>query len=182
MNTVIFTSILLLCVGNISADFDAEFDHQSTTSSPPAKIFLSSHTVNLLNRQINAEQSAAYSYQFLSSHFKNQGRHKLADQFKEWAEEEYQHANELADYMLLRRGNLVYHRINEPRFSESQLTVDGALQFVLSKEQEVYDSILNIHRMCNDPSMEDFLVKFLDEGIESVRKAFDLLQEYNRIR
>jgi len=180
MKTLVFASILLLTFSACAVEFEHETSNDNI--SPPLKIFLSTHTINLMNRQINAEQTAAYNYLFLSSHFKNQGRQKLSDQFKKWSDEENQHANELADYMILRRGNLVYHKINEPRFSEAQLTVNGALEFVMDKEQEIYDSILNIHKMCNDPSMEDFLVKFLDEGIESVRNAFDLLQEYNRMQ
>jgi len=181
----LLASLLLLKIV-ASANYDSanfEFDHETTSETPiTAKIFLSTHTVNLLNRQINVEQSAAYHYLFLSSHFKNQGRKKLATQFKAWSDEETQHANELADYLILRRGSLVYHKINEPRFNEAQLTVNGALKFVLDKEVEVYDSILNVHNMCKDPSMEDFLVPFLNEGIESVRKAHDLVQEYNRMQ
>lgn len=185
----LLASLLLLVKIATSANYDSanfEFNHETASAEETpitsSKIFLSTHTVNLLNRQINVEQSAAYSYLFLSSHFKNQGRNKLATQFKAWSDEETQHANELADYLILRRGNLVYHKINEPRFLEAQLTVNGALKFVLDKEVEVYESILNVHNMSNDPSMEDFLVPFLNEGIESVRKAHDLVQEYNRMQ
>jgi len=183
LTSLLLVKIVAVYSANYENSANFEFDHETSTENPPtAKIFLSTHTVNLLNRQINVEQSAAYHYLFLSSHFKNQGRKKLAAQFKAWSDEETQHANELADYLILRRGSLVYHKINEPRFNEAQLTVNGALKFVLDKEVEVYDSILNVHNMCKDPSMEDYLVPFLNEGIESVRKAHDLLQEFSRMQ
>jgi len=150
------------------------------------KYNLSQATEAMINNQINIELSASHTYLALYSFFMNdkQSFQGFAKYFKYCSEEEMIHANKFIDYQNIRGGNVTIRNIPTPQFylfNNNKSILYQAIEFVLNLEQNVYDSLMNIHRTCNDKGLEVFLDDFIKEQLESQFELATLLRKLERI-
>ena len=73
----------------------------------------------LLNRQINLELAASYSYLSLAAYFSRTevARHGFAKRFRAASREEWTHAQKLIDYQNSRGGRVVFNEVKLKLFS-----------------------------------------------------------------
>lgn len=128
-----------------------------------------------INKQINMELNAHYQYLALAAYYDQddmalKGFVKL---FKEFAEEEHEHAWKLIKYQNVRGGRVVFSAINRP-VQQDWATPLAAIEFVLDLEKQVNQSLLDLHKVAsdhNDPHLTNYLEEeFLKEQVESINK------------
>jgi len=128
-----------------------------------------------INKQINMEMFASYSYMALASHFNRDdvALKGLAKFFKESSDEERGHAQKFMGYQALRGGRVVFQPINRPSSTEWDSAL-SAMEFVLKLEKEVQQALLELHKVAsthNDAHMTKMLEDdFLDEQVESIHQ------------
>ncbi|KAG0245782.1 ferritin-like superfamily [Mortierella sp. GBAus27b] len=138
-----------------------------------------------VNNQISQELQAAQVYLSLSAWAGNvnQSLPGLEKFFRESAEEERQHAQQLIDYQNRRGGKVVLQTLQAPESNWS--SARNAIESTLQLEKDVNKSLLNLHKVAddnNDPQLCDFLENgYLDEQSESVKKIADLVVQLNRV-
>jgi ferritin heavy chain len=137
-----------------------------------------------LNKQINMELTASYTYQSMAFYF---DRHDVAlpgfsKFFKHNSEEEREHAEKFMSYLNKRGGRVTYGDVKAPQ-TEWGTGLD-ALNAALQLERDVNESLLNLHAVAtanNDPHLSDFLEsEFLDEQVEAIKKLGDLITRLKR--
>lgn len=121
-----------------------------------------------LNKQINIEFQAFYSYLALSAWFEDQNLSGFASWFKaQGAEEKNIHAMKLFDYVNDRDGRVCLEAIPKPR-SEFGNTAD-ALDYAFQIEQNNTHSIHELYQLAQqekDLSTASMLKWFIDEQVE----------------
>lgn len=126
-----------------------------------------------LNRQVNLELSAFYSYTAMSSHFASTdgAMRGTAAFFRAQATEEMGHANMFMDYIISRGGDLNLSDIRTPNVTSFN-NVMQAMEHALEMEIHVTDSLLALYEIAEsagDRSMADFLDgNFIAEQVESM--------------
>ncbi|KAH9518502.1 hypothetical protein Btru_016964 [Bulinus truncatus] len=139
-----------------------------------------------INRQINMELYASYTYQSMAFYFDRDdvalpGFHKF---FKKQSEEEREHAEKLMKYQNKRGGRIVLQDIKKPDRDEWASGLE-AMQVALQLEKSVNQSLLDLHKLCTsheDPQMADFLEsEYLEEQVESIKKIGDYITNLKRV-
>jgi len=138
-----------------------------------------------LNKQINLELQASYTYQSMALYFDRDdvalpGFSKF---FKKSADEEREHAEKLMKYQNKRGGRIVYQDISKP-VRESWGTGLEAMQMALELEKSVNQTLIDIHRVSSkhdDAQMEDFLEQFLEEQVESIKEVGGYVTKLKRV-
>ena len=143
----------------------------------------------MINNQISIEFNAFHIYNFLYSHFSSDsvGFPGLANFFKKSSDEELEHARKFIDYQNTRGGKVSFDKsfiIPNLHFlspnSDRSLPYQ-AINYALSTEQKVYESILNISKNTNDTALEDFLDDFLQEQLKDQYELGLLLKQLEHI-
>jgi len=138
-----------------------------------------------LNKQINVELRASYTYQSMAYYFDRvdvalPGLHKL---FKKSSSDERQHAEKIMDYVNKRGGSIVLAPIGKPS-QDAWGSAADALRAALELEKSVNQSLLDLHALASkhgDPHLTDFLEEeFLDEQVEDIKKLGDMITRLNR--
>ncbi|XP_078378976.1 uncharacterized protein LOC144662108 [Oculina patagonica] len=119
-----------------------------------------STTEEEINKQINRELFAHYTYLSMAMHFDRDdinlpGFHKF---FKESSDEELQHAHKLMEYQNKRGGRVKLHNIMTPCKDHWGSGLD-AMKDALALEKHVYQSLLDLHSKAdanNDPQAYHF--------------------------
>merc|ERR1711994_1132405 len=130
-------------------------------------------SMDSLNRQVNLELSAFYSYMAMGSYFSSVdgAMRGTALFFRNQAQEELAHANQFMDYIILRGGDLKLSDIRTPNATRFTGILD-AMQHALEMEIHVTDALLNMYDVAtenNDPSLADFLDgNFIAEQVDSM--------------
>ncbi|CAL1526703.1 unnamed protein product [Lymnaea stagnalis] len=139
-----------------------------------------------INRQINMELYASYSYQSMAYYFDRDdvalpGFHKF---FKHQSEEEREHAEKLMKYQNKRGGRIVLQDIKKPDRDEWGTGLE-AMQVALQLEKSVNQSLLDLHKLCtshDDAQMADFLEsEFLEEQVKSIKELSDYITNLKRV-
>jgi len=154
---------------------------------------LSEDTFDALNTQIGMERNASYLYQYIATTFKSDAFFKVSKQFETWSKEEAEHAEMMSDYLITRGRMPIFLPIALPsdreNYNLAQLRsanyakkVTIAFDIVAEAETRVYESIVSIANTCNDLALEDFLIQFMTEGIESVHNVRNLMKIYKRLQ
>merc|ERR1712243_299905 len=139
-----------------------------------------------INKQINMELFASYSYTALASHFARDDVHLkgFAKFFKESSDEERDHAGKFMSYQSLRGGRVVLQPINRPAADEWETPL-AAMEYVLKLEKEVNQALLEIHALAsthNDPHLTKFLEdNYLEEQAESIHKIAGYITQLHRV-
>ncbi|XP_067057630.1 uncharacterized protein [Acropora muricata] len=148
-----------------------------------------------INKQINRELFAHYTYLSMAMHFDRDdinlpGFHKF---FKESAEEEMEHAQKLMKYQNMRGGRVKLHNIHKPCTDEWGNGL-SAMKTALGLEKEVYESLLLLHSIAsqeNDPQAFHFdrddvalpgFHKFMLKQSEEEREHASKLMKYQNKR
>jgi ferritin len=129
-----------------------------------------------LNRQINQEMAAAYSYLAASAWFDENN----LDGFAKWMElqrqEELAHAGKLIDYLHDRGGKLSLAAVEKPK-AEFQSVMD-VFEAALRNEENNTSSIHALYKLAaneDDYPTQSFLKWFIDEQVEEERTMNDAI-------
>jgi len=135
-----------------------------------------------LNRQINMELHAYYTYLSMSAYFEDYGLSGFAQWMYHHAEEEMTHAMKIYGYIHTRRGRVTLDEIHQPRHEwESPL---DAFEDAMKHEEAVTASInkiVGIAREEGDYATDSFLQWFVDEQVEEEEVVDTNLQKLKLI-
>lgn len=139
-----------------------------------------------INKQINRELFAHYTYMSMAYHFDRDdihlpGFHKF---FKESSEEELKHAQLLMEYQNKRGGRVKLHSLMKPCKNHWGRGLD-AMRDALSLEKVVYQSLLDLHSQAtsaDDPQLQDFLESnYLGEQVDSIKELSNFVGTLERM-
>jgi len=139
-----------------------------------------------VNRQVNMELYASYTYQSMSFYFDRDdvALHGFAEFFKKMSDEEREHAEKLMKFQNKRGGRIVLQDIKKPDRDEWGTGLD-AFQVALSLEKSVNQSLLELHELADghkDAQMTDFLEgEYLQEQVESIKQIGDHITNLKRV-
>eukprot|EP00096_Caligus_rogercresseyi_P002050 TRINITY_DN1378_c0_g1_i1.p1 TRINITY_DN1378_c0_g1~~TRINITY_DN1378_c0_g1_i1.p1 ORF type:complete len:172 (-),score=75.16 TRINITY_DN1378_c0_g1_i1:55-570(-) len=134
----------------------------------------------LINKQINMEFFASYTYLSMGAYFARDdvALEGFAKFFYDSSAEENTHARKLIDYQNLRGGRVVFQDISRPSVDSWDSAVE-AMKAALQLEKDVNESLLGIHGSAskkNDPQLCDFLEsEYLQEQVDGIKKIGTLL-------
>jgi len=139
-----------------------------------------------INRQINMELYASYTYQSMAFYFDRDdvalpGFSKF---FSKSSEEEREHAEKFMKYQNKRGGRVVLQDIKKPDRDEWGTGLE-AMQVALQLEKSVNQSLLDLHKVAtshDDPQMCDFLEsEYLEEQVKSIKEIGDHITQLKRV-
>ncbi|XP_061162631.1 soma ferritin-like [Saccostrea echinata] len=139
-----------------------------------------------INRQINMELYASYTYQSMSFYFDRDdvalpGFSKF---FKKASDEEREHAERLMKYQNKRGGRIVLQDIKKPDRDEWGTGLD-AMQVALQLEKTVNQSLLDLHKVADshkDAQMTDFIeTHYLEEQVDAIKEISDHITQLKRV-
>lgn len=139
-----------------------------------------------INKQINRELFAHYTYLSMAYHFQRDdislpSFHKF---FMKQAEEEHKHAQLLMDYQNKRGGRIKLNNISKPCEDEWGSGLD-AMKAALNLEKDIYVALLGLHGHAseeNDPQLTDFIEShFLNEQIDSIAELSKYVNTLKRL-
>ncbi|XP_062577140.1 soma ferritin-like [Saccostrea cucullata] len=139
-----------------------------------------------INRQINMELYASYTYQSMALYFDRDdvalpGFSKF---FKHSSDEEREHAEKLMKYQNKRGGRIVLQDIKKPDRDEWGTGLD-AMQVALQLEKSVNQSLLDLHKVADshsDAQMTDFLESnYLEEQVDAIKEISDHITQLKRV-
>ena len=139
-----------------------------------------------LNKQINLELHASYTYQSMGFHFERDdvALPGFAKFFKKSSMEEREHAEKMMTYQNKRGGRIVLQDIAKP-IRDSWGTGLEAMQTALELEKNVNQALLDLHKVAsgnNDPQMTDFLEQhFLEEQVDSIKELASYVTSLKRV-
>jgi ferritin len=134
-----------------------------------------------INAQIGLEFLASLQYEAIAAWFKLEGLPRLKAHFSKQAEEERTHAHRFINYLLDAGMELALPAIPAPKCQFK--SAEEAAQLALDHELKVTDSIkalLNLAEKENDHFTQNSLQWFINEQLEEVSSADELLQIISR--
>lgn len=134
-----------------------------------------------INAQIGLEFLASLQYEAIAAWFKLEGLPRLKAHFSKQAEEERTHAHRFITYLLDAGMELALPAIPAPQCQFK--SAEEAAQLALDHELKVTDSIkslLNLAEKENDHFTQNSLQWFINEQLEEVSSADELLQIISR--
>lgn len=139
-----------------------------------------------VNKQINLELYASYTYQSMAWYFDRDdvalpGFHKY---FKKASEEEREHAEKLMKFQNQRGGRVVLQNIQKPERDEWEGGL-AAMQAALALEKNVNQSLLDLHKLADshgDAQFCDWIEShFLTEQVEAIKELSDHITNLKRV-
>nr|ABH10672.1 ferritin [Haliotis discus hannai] len=139
-----------------------------------------------INRQINMELYASYTYQSIGFYFERDdvALPGFSKYFKKASEEEREHAEKLMKYQNTRGGRIVLQDIKKPEMDEWGTALES-MQVALSLEKNVNQSLLDLHAVASkhsDAQMCDFLEsEYLEEQVKAIKEISDHITNLKRV-
>lgn len=139
-----------------------------------------------INRQINMELYASYTYQSMAFYFDRDdvALPGFAKYFSKASEEEREHAEKFMKYQNKRGGSIKLKDIKKPDRDEWGSALD-AMQVALQLEKSVNQSLLDLHKVCtshDDAQMADFLEsEYLEEQVKAIKEIGDHITQLKRV-
>jgi len=139
-----------------------------------------------INRQINMELYASYTYQSMAFWFDRDdvALPGFAKFFRKSSEEEREHAEKLMSYQNKRGGRIVLQDIKKPDRDEWGTGLE-AMQVALQLEKSVNQSLLDLHKVAgnhDDAQMCDFLESnYLEEQVNAIKEIGDHITQLKRV-
>jgi len=139
-----------------------------------------------VNRQINMELYASYTYQSMSFYFDRDdvALPGFAKFFKKSSDEEREHAEKLMKFQNKRGGRVVLQDIKKPDRDEWGTGLE-AMQVALQLEKSVNQSLLDLHKVCSshdDAQMADFIEsEYLTEQVDAIKEIGDHITQLKRV-
>jgi len=146
----------------------------------------SNSTEQEINKQINRELFAHYTYLSMAFHFQRDDINlpNFAKFFHKQAEEEHKHAQLLMDYQNKRGGRIKLNSIRKPCKDEWGSGL-AAMEEALTLEKDIYDALMGLHQHAsdlNDAQMTDFVESnFLNEQIDSIQQLAKYVNTLKRL-
>merc|ERR1712112_210773 len=134
-----------------------------------------------INRQINLELYASYTYQSMAFYFERDdvALPGFAKFFKKSSDEEREHAEKFMAYQNKRGGRIVLQDIKNPSQTEWGSALD-AMQATLQLEKNVNQALLDLHKVASshdDAQMCDYL----EEQVEAIKEISDHITQLKRV-
>ncbi|GFR61046.1 ferritin [Elysia marginata] len=134
-----------------------------------------------INRQINLELYASYTYQSMAFYFDRDDVALPAffKFFKHQADEEREHAEALMKYQNLRGGKIVLQDVKKPDTNDWTSCLH-AMRVALQLEKNVNQALLDLHQVSDtqeDAQMSDFLDGFLQEQVDSINQIAKFVKQ-----
>lgn len=143
---------------------------------------VSTKVYELLINQINAEFYSSYLYLSMSTYFESKNLSGLSKWMKLQADEEYQHAMKIYEFLSNCGKRVVLKAIAEPKSQWS--SVMEVWQDSLNHEKKITDMINSIMKQAIEdkdfPSI-NFLNWFVDEQVEEVRTIEEIINKFEMI-
>lgn len=135
-----------------------------------------------INRQINAELSASYSYLAMSAFCTRQAFSGCAHWLRLQSQEEYGHAMKLYDFLLARDGTVELRGMAEPKATYA--SIRDVFVAALQQEQEVSGQIDALYELAFKEKAFAATVElqwFLTEQVEEEKSARDIVAKLRLI-
>jgi ferritin len=135
-----------------------------------------------INRQINAELGASYSYLAMSAFCARQAFNGCAHWLRLQSQEEYGHAMKLYDFLIARDGTVELKAMAEPRAVYESIGV--VFEAALSQEQDVSRQIDSLYELAFKERSYAALVElqwFLTEQVEEERSAREIVAKFRLV-
>lgn len=129
-----------------------------------------------LNKQINQEMAAAYSYLAASSWFEAENFSGFAQWMAIQRQEELEHAQKFITYLLDRGGRVRLEAVNKPK--DEFESVKAVFHHALSNEENNTRAIHDLYKLAveeKDYSTQSFLKWFIDEQVEEEKVMHDAI-------
>jgi len=139
-----------------------------------------------INRQINMELYASYTYQSMAFYFDRDdvSLPGFAKFFRKSSEEEREHAEKFMAYQNKRGGRIVLQDIKKPNRDEWGTALE-AMKVTLELEKSVNQSLLDLHKVASnhdDAQMCDFLeTEYLEEQVKAIKEIGDHITQLKRV-
>ena len=138
--------------------------------------------VQAINRQINSELSASYSYLAMSAWCERQKFTGAARWLRLQSQEEYLHAMKLFDFMLARDENVELKPLAEPRQSFKSLA--DVFEKALEQEQDVSKQIDSLYEIAFKEKAFAAVAElqwFLTEQVEEEKQGREIVAKFKLI-
>jgi len=139
-----------------------------------------------INRQINMELYASYTYQSMAMYFDRDdvALPGFAKFFSDSSSEEREHAEKLMKYQNKRGGRIVLQDVKRPEQDEWSSGLD-AMKVALQLEKTVNQSLLDLHKVADghkDAQMCDFIeTEYLEEQVKAIKDIGDHVSNLKRV-
>ncbi|MCD8210738.1 MAG: ferritin [Prevotella sp.] len=139
---------------------------------------ISTKLQDAINAQIAAEMWSANIYLSMSYYFGNKGYSGFASWMKAQANEEYEHAEEFAQYLLKRGGKALISSIDSvPQEWETPLEVFEHVYKHECHVSQLINDLLDLAIAENDKATQDFLWTFVREQVEEEATSSDIVDK-----
>jgi ferritin len=135
-----------------------------------------------LNSQINEEYFSSYLYLSMAAHFESMSLQGFANWMRVQAQEEYIHTMKFFDYIIHAGGQVNLKAIKDPKTKWKSIL--EVFEDTLSHEQHITDLINKLTTLSmkeNDHATYSFLKWFVDEQVEEMANATQILHEIKLI-
>merc|ERR1739838_647879 len=138
-----------------------------------------------INRQINMELYASYTYQSMAMYFDRDdiALPGFSKYFQKSSDEEREHAEKLMKYQNKRGGRIVLQDIKKPSNDEWGNGLE-AMQVALQLEKSVNQALLDLHKIADghgDAQMCDFIEsEYLEEQVKAIKEISDHITQLKR--
>ena len=139
--------------------------------------------IDAINRQINAELSASYSYLAMSAYCASQNFHGFANWLRVQSQEEYAHGMKLFDFLIARAWAVDLKAMPEPRASFTSFL--EVFEQALAQEQEVSRQIDALYELAFREKAFAALVElqwFITEQVEEEKTARDIITKLRLVQ
>ena len=136
-----------------------------------------------INKQINAELSASYSYLAMSAWLERENWPGAAKWFRVQSQEEYAHAMRLLDFVLVRGGAVTLAAIAAPRTEYASLS--EVFDTAYLQEQTVTAQINSLYEVAFTAKAFDAVIMtewFVNEQIEEEKTMRDVIAKLRLIK
>jgi ferritin len=135
-----------------------------------------------INRQINAELAASYSYLAMSAFCARQAFNGCAHWLRLQSQEEYGHAMKLYDFLIARDGTVELKAMPEPKAVYE--SIPSVFEAALAQEQEVSRQIDALYELAFKEKAFAATVElqwFLTEQVEEEKSAREIVAKFRLI-
>lgn len=143
---------------------------------------MSQKILDALSKQFNQELRNAYLYLAIASYYDSIGLNGFSHFFKVQAREELTHAMKIYDYVHEIGGKLYFHEITSPQqdFSKPIETIELFYRAEVENSERIH-KLVDLAREEGDKATESFLKWFIDEQVEEVSLARNLLDRIKMV-
>ena len=136
-----------------------------------------------LNKQVNVELSAFYSYLSMAAYFESQYFPGFAQWFKIQSNEEFKHATKLMDFINARSGKVVLMAIDTPETEwKSPLSVFEDAYAQELKVTGLINELVDMAKHEGDHATEIMLQWFVTEQVEEENSALNNIEKFKFVK